>query len=141
MRSTILWLPWGKVYKQLIKVFNIKPSLLIQSLAYYIYIWYVSFTIASLCCKNYSKNSHCACQDTVRTYESVLVCYKVRNNITNVSVGWRQFFDNMAIKSYSILSCFTLMILLRNLVTFALNPKNKNKHDYMRENEDIKEKN
>ena len=42
----------------------------------------------------------------------------------------------MAIKSYSILSGFTLMILLRNLVTFVLNPKNKNKHDYMRENEE-----
>ena len=43
----------------------------------------------------------------------------------------------MAIKSYAILSGFTLMILLRNLVTFVLNFKKQNKHDYMRENEDI----
>ena len=42
----------------------------------------------------------------------------------------------MAIKSYAILSGFTLMILLRNLVTFVLNFKKQNKHDYMRENED-----
>ena len=41
----------------------------------------------------------------------------------------------MAIKSYAILSGFTLMILLRNLVTFVLNFKKQNKHDYMRENE------
>ena len=39
----------------------------------------------------------------------------------------------MAIKSYAILSGFTLMILLRNLVTFVLNFKKQNKHDYMRE--------
>ena len=45
-------------------------------------------------------------------------------------------FDNMAIKSYAILSGFTLMILLRNLVTFVLNFKKQNKHDYMRENEE-----
>ena len=42
----------------------------------------------------------------------------------------------MAIKSYAILSGFTLMILLRNLVTFVLNFKKQNKHDYMRENEE-----
>lgn len=42
----------------------------------------------------------------------------------------------MAIKSYAILSGFTLMILLRNLVTFVLNFKKQNKRDYMRENED-----
>ena len=147
-----LWLPWRKVHQQLLKILNINPFLSIQILVdlkisnwfyselyiyiyIYIYIWYVSFTIASLCCKNYSKNSLCACQDTVRSYVSVLVCYKVRNNIRKVSVGWRQFFDNMAIKSYAILSGFTLMILLRNLVTFVLNFKKQNKHDYMRENE------
>ena len=42
----------------------------------------------------------------------------------------------MAIKSYAILSGFTLMILLRNLVTFVLNFKKQNKRDYMRENEE-----
>ena len=42
----------------------------------------------------------------------------------------------MAIKSYAILSGFTLMILLRNLVTFVLNFKKQNKHDYMRGNEE-----
>ena len=42
----------------------------------------------------------------------------------------------MAIKSYAILSGFTLMILLRNLVTFVLHFKKQNKQDYMRENED-----
>ena len=43
----------------------------------------------------------------------------------------------MAIKSYAILSGFTLMILLRNLVTFVLNFKKQNKHDYMREKREI----
>ena len=42
----------------------------------------------------------------------------------------------MAIKSYAILSGFTLMILLRNLVTFVPSFKKQNKHDYMRENGD-----
>ena len=46
----------------------------------------------------------------------------------------------MAIKSYAILSGFTLMILLRNLVTFVLNFKKQNKHDYMREKKKERER-
>ena len=46
----------------------------------------------------------------------------------------------MAIKSYAILSGFTLMILLRNLVTFVPSFKKQNKHDYMRENGDRERK-
>ena len=46
----------------------------------------------------------------------------------------------MAIKSYAILSGFTLMILLRNLVTFVLNFKKQNKHDYVREKREYGER-